>query len=153
MECGWSNPPCHTGAMLDRDMIRRTPSGYGAPRPTKGVAMRAILSVLILVSTVAAAAAAQPDDVIRQKIVGSWGQSSTCEDGHLTFKADGTFESKGTGDPAGTAGTYSIDQGHLSGHIGESSMEVVSVDFDGDTLVIDDGSGNPERLDRCPTAQ
>ena len=32
-------------------------------------------------------------------------------------------------------------------------MPVMLVDFDGDTLLLDDGSGEPDRLDRCQAAQ
>ena len=118
--------------------------------------MRAAFSVLAFACTLAATAAIAappPDDVIRQKIVGSWGPSATCEEGRLTFNADGTFESKGPGNADGTAGTYTIDQGHLAGQNGDNDMPVVLVDFDGDTLLLDNGSGNPDRLDRCQVAQ
>ena len=115
--------------------------------------MRAALFGLALVSTVAAAAAAPSDDVIRQKIVGSWGQSPTCQEGRLVFGADGSFSSQGTQDSQSVGGTYAIDQGRLTGHSGDTDMQVVLVDFDGDTLLLDDGSGNPERLDRCQAAQ
>ncbi len=116
--------------------------------------MRAALFGLALLSTVTAALAAPPsDDVIRQKIVGSWGQSATCQDGHLTFNADGSFESAGASADSKVNGTYAIDKGQLSGRVGENDMPVVLVDFDGDTLLIDDGSGSPERLDRCQTTQ
>jgi hypothetical protein len=116
--------------------------------------MRAALFALALLCTATAAFAAPPsDDVIRQKIVGSWGQSATCEDGRLTFNADGTFESKGPGNPDGTGGTYTIDQGHLAGRNGDNDMPVVLIDFDGDTLLLDNGSGQPDRLDRCQVAQ
>ena len=95
------------------------------------------------------AAAQPPDTVLRQKIVGSWGQTPACEAGRLTFKADGTFESKGAKAENGVSGTYAIDQGRLSGHNGDNSMPVMLVNFDGDTLLLDNGSGNPQRLDRC----
>ncbi len=118
--------------------------------------MRAAFSVLVLASILAATAAiaAPPsDDVIRQKIVGSWGQTPTCTDGHLTFNADGTFSSGSDNPDNDVKGTYTIDKGHLSGQNGDTDMPVMLIDFDGETLLLDDGSGSPQRLDRCQTAQ
>ena len=117
--------------------------------------MRAALSVLALACTLAATAAmaAPPtDDVMRQKIVGNWGQSPTCADGRLTFKTDGTFETKGLANADGVAGTYAIDQGRLTGKNGDNDMPVMLLDFDGDALLLDDGGGDAERLDRCQPA-
>ncbi len=116
--------------------------------------VRAALIVLALAATVSAAFAAPPsDDVIRQKIVGSWGQSVTCEEGRLTFNADGTFLSGGSNPDNSVNGTYAIDKGRLTGQNGDSDMPQMLVDFDGDTLLLDNGSGTPERLNRCPPAQ
>ena len=115
--------------------------------------MRVALFGLALASTLTAAFATTPDDVIRQKIVGSWGQSAACEEGRLTFNADGTFTSAGRNSDNDVSGTYAIDQGRLSGHSGETDMPQILVDFDGDALLLDNGSGNPDRLDRCQTPQ
>lgn len=93
------------------------------------------------------------DDVIRQKIVGSWGQSATCAEGHLTFNADGTFLSKGADQAEGITGTYVVDRGRLTGQNGDNDMPAMLVAFDGDSLLLDDGSGKPQRLDRCQTPQ
>jgi hypothetical protein len=99
--------------------------------------------------TAAAPPAPPPDSVLRQKIVGSWGQSAACKEGRLTFNSDGTFASKGTHEKTAVTGTYTIDQDRLSGRNGDNTMPVMLVDFDGDTLLLDDGSGKPERLARC----
>ncbi len=115
--------------------------------------MRAAFSVLALICTVTAAAAAPTDDVIRQKIVGSWGKSPACADGRLTFNADGSFVSQGAQQSDSVDGTYTIDQGRLNGHSGDNDMPAVLVDFDGEALLLDDGSGNPDRLARCQAAQ
>lgn len=115
--------------------------------------MRAALFVLALVCTVTGAAAAPSDDVIRQKIVGSWGQSPTCAEGNLTFNADGSFVSKSAAGENRLAGTYGIDGSHLNGKNGENDMPVMLVDFDGETLLLDNGSGSPQRLERCQAAQ
>jgi hypothetical protein len=113
--------------------------------------LSAALFVLALLPAVNVAAAPS-DDVIRQKIVGSWGKSLTCADGSLTFNADGSFVSKGADGAEGTAGTYAIDQGQLTGKTGDSEMPMMLVDFDGDTLLLND-SGNSLRFDRCQAAQ
>ncbi len=113
----------------------------------------AALFVLALLSAVNVAAAAPTDDIIRQKIVGSWGKSVTCPDGHLTFNADGSFISAGANADEAVNGTYAIDKGRLTGQTGDTEMPVMLVDFDGETLLLDDGGGNPERLDRCQAAQ
>ena len=143
--------------MLDRDISDRTPSGYGAPRPTKGVAPCARCALLCPFSSSFSPSRppprSRPTTSSARRSSESWGQSPACAEGHLSFKADGTFESKGAGDSAGATGTYTIDQGHLSGRVGDTDMEVVLIDFDGETLVIDDSSGNPQRLERCQAAQ
>lgn len=127
--------------------------------------MRPTLSVLALFCTLAAAPAlaasadsaapakAPSDDVIRQKIVGSWGQSAACAEGRLTFKSDGTFESKGADEANGITGSYAVENGRLSGKNGDNTMPDELVDFDGETLLLDNGSGDPERLERCQSAQ
>jgi hypothetical protein len=115
--------------------------------------MRIALSVLALLANVAVAAAAPSDNEIRQKIVGDWGQSVTCVEGRLTFKADGTFISRGAGDSDGVTGTYAIQDGRLTGSNGDSDMPTMMVDFDGDQMLLDDGGGTPQRLSRCPAAQ
>jgi hypothetical protein len=115
--------------------------------------MRAALLVLALLSGMTAVAAAPSDDVIRQKIVGSWGQSATCEEGRLSFNADGSFTSEGDNPDSAVAGTYAIADGRLSGQTGDNDMPVMLVDFDGETLLLDDGGGSPQRLSRCPAAQ
>lgn len=102
---------------------------------------------------VTAPAVPPADDVIRQKIVGSWGQSATCAEGRLTFNADGSFLSKGAGEPDGVTGTYVIDHGRLTGENGDNDMPTMLVNFDGDKLLLDDGSGSPQRLDRCQAPQ
>jgi hypothetical protein len=114
---------------------------------------RVALSLFALLSLTAMAAAAPSDDEIRQKIVGSWGQAATCGEGHLTFNADGSFESAGPTTGGKLSGTYSIDGGRLSGQNGDNDMPVMLVDFDGDTLLLDNGSGDPERLSRCTPPQ
>jgi hypothetical protein len=121
--------------------------GWEVPHPTEGLSMRIALSVLALLANVAVAAAAPSDDEIRQKIVGDWGQSVTCVEGRLTFKADGTFISRGAGD------SYAIQDGRLTGSNGDSDMPTMMVDFDGDQMLLDDGGGTPQRLSRCPAAQ
>ncbi len=118
--------------------------------------MRAALSVLALACTlIATAAVAAPpsDDAIRQKIVGSWGESAACANGRLIFNADGTFISQGAQELERVAGTYAIDQGRLTGKNTDTDMPVMLVDFDGETLLLDDGSGNPQHLERCQQAQ
>ncbi len=121
--------------------------------------MRAAFSVLAFLCALSASAAyaaeatPPPDDVLRQKIVGSWGQSAACADGRLTFNADGSFVSAGATADESVKGTYSIDQGKLTGQSDDTDMPVMLVDFDGDTLLLDNGGGDPERLARCTTAQ
>lgn len=99
------------------------------------------------------AVAPPSDDVIRQRIVGSWGQTADCKDGSLTFKTDGTFISKGVNEPTGATGTYAIDKGRLSGENGDGEMPVMLINFDGEAMLLDDGSGNPQRLARCQAQQ
>lgn len=119
--------------------------------------LSATLSILVLLSAIGlavAAPAAPPDDaVLRQKIVGSWGQTLTCTDGRLIFNADGTFVSAGRNPDGNVTGTYVIDQGRLTGHSGDTDMPAMLVGFDGDVLLLDDGSGDQQRLNRCQTAQ
>jgi hypothetical protein len=166
--------------MLRCEPYKPTPVAAG-PTPIEGVSMRAALSILFLACTLAAtAAAAAPattdapatpgapaaatpgaappaakpsDDVLRQKIVGSWGRSVTCDDGRLTFNADGSFTSGGGNPDNAVSGTYAIADGRLTGENGDNTMPDMLVDFDGDALLLDDGSGNPERLSRCQAAQ
>ena len=99
------------------------------------------------------AAAPPSDDILRQKIVGSWGQTPACPDGHLTFNADGSFQSAGANQSDAVTGTYTIDGGHLAGTSGDSEMPTMLVNFDGEMLLLDDGSGSPQRLNRCTTPQ
>jgi hypothetical protein len=118
--------------------------------------MRTALSGLALACMLAATAAmaAPPtDDVMRQKIVGSWGRSPTCDDGRLTFNADGSFTSGGGNPDSAVSGTYAIADGRLTGENGDNDMPDMLVDFDGEALLLDDGSGSPQRLDRCQPAQ
>ncbi len=116
--------------------------------------MSAAFSCLVLLATATVALAAPPaDDVIRQKIVGSWGDTPACAEGSLTFNQDGSFSSKAADGSDRVSGTYTIDGGRLSGKNGDNSMPVVLVDFDGEALLLDDGSGNPDRLARCQAAQ
>ena len=102
---------------------------------------------------VAAPAAKPSDDVLRQKIVGSWGRSATCDDGRLTFNADGSFTSGGGNPDNAVSGSYAIAAGRLTGENGDNDMPDMLVDFDGEALLLDDGSGNPQRLSRCQPAQ
>ena len=40
-----------------------------------------------------------------------------------------------------------------TGTSGDSDMPAMLVDFDGEMLLLDDGSGSPQRLNRCTTPQ
>jgi hypothetical protein len=104
--------------------------------------MRLILSTVVLLATAAAAGAAVSDADIKTKIVGNWADTDSCKDGYLVFNADGTFSSKG---PTGTPpeddliGTYTIVNGKLAGQAGAVQMPTITIDFNGEKLVMGDG--------------
>ena len=106
--------------------------------------MRLVLSTLVLLATVAAAGAANTSDAdIKTKIVGNWADTDSCKDGYLVFNADGTFASKGpTGSPPedDLNGNYTILNGKLTGQAGSVQMPTVSVDFNGEKLIMGDGA-------------
>ena len=105
--------------------------------------MRLVLVPLVFFATVTLAAAAATDAEIKTRIVGSWADTDSCTEGALVFNADGTFASKG---PAGTPpegdlmGTYTIVNGKLAGQAGAVQMPTISIDFDGEKLIMGDGA-------------
>jgi len=113
--------------------------------------MRSVLSTLVLLASVAVATAATSDADIKTKIVGNWADTDSCKDGYLVFNADGTFASKGpTGSPPedDLSGMYTIVNGKLSGQAGPVQMPTVTVDFDGEKLVMGDGP-DADKLVHC----
>jgi hypothetical protein len=122
-----------------------------SPTPTADFPMRPVLFTLVLLATATAAAAAASDTDIKTKIVGNWADTDSCKDGYLAFNADGTFASKGpTGSPPedDLTGTYSIVNGKLAGQAGAVQMPTVSVDFDGEKLIMGDGP-DADKLVHC----
>ena len=96
---------------------------------------------LAAAATSAASAAPPSDDVIRQKIVGSWGQTPACAEGHLTFKSDGTFASKGADEVDGVTGSYAVDHGRLTGKNGDNTMPDELVDKAVQAIILNARSG------------
>ena len=114
--------------------------------------MSAAFSVLALTSTLvatAAIAASLSDDVIRQKIVGSWGYLADCRDGKLIFNADGTFVLNMPGTSDTKRGTYAIADGKLTGKVDGDDMPEADVGFDKDDLYIESAKDDPNIFIRC----
>jgi hypothetical protein len=106
--------------------------------------MRFIVSGLAFLAVVMAAAlaAAAPDDELKMKIVGNWGDTDACSDGYLIFNADGTFVSKapeGSPPDDDLKGNYTIVDGKLSGKTADFEMPTIAISFDGDKLVMGTG--------------
>ena len=109
-----------------------------------------LLLPLALLCLTCSAAMAAGDDELRQKIVGSWGDTAACAHGSLIFNADGSFQSKDAAQADNDFnGTYAIADGKLTGKTGDSEMPMMDTRFDGDTLVLTGGDGTPQLLVRC----
>lgn len=115
--------------------------------------MRLALPALALLVALPTVAAAANDDEIKTAMVGSWGDNPACDNGRLTFAADGTFFSGDAEDAEGARkGTYEVKDGVLTGTAGEDSMPTAKVSFEGDTLILA-AEGHTDRLVHCSADQ
>ena len=114
-----------------------------------------LAALVLLATSVIPALAADTDDQLRQKIVGYWGDSDQCQGSVLVFRSDGTvdeIEVDRTRTPSVSTirtGTYQIAAGKLSGKMGGTVMPLVDLRFDGDTMVLVDGT-DESPVTRCP---
>ena len=110
----------------------------------------AVLLAFASVTLAISGASAATDDDLRKAIVGTWGNTTACNDEELTFRADGTFTSHTADSPTDANGTYQINGGHLTGTIGSTPMPDVALLYDGTNIAMqqDDGTKNP--MNACP---
>ncbi len=115
---------------------------------TKELPMRAGLPAFALLLLATAVAHAATDDEIRQKLIGSWGDTSACAKGALVFNADGTFAAKEADGSSRFEGTFEIKDGKLNGLVDKDAMPEMGIAFEEDTLVMS-GPDAPDKLVRC----
>jgi hypothetical protein len=83
-------------------------------------------------------------------LVGTWGPGAGCDQGRLTFNADGTFSaSNSTADANPRTGTYQITGGKLTGSADGNSMPTVTLSVENGSIVFTNDSGGKETLVPC----
>ena len=107
--------------------------------------MRLVLSSLVVLATVASAAAATDAD-LKTSIAGKWADTASCATGgYMQFNADGTFfQSAPPGAPTSTAinGTYDIKNGQLTGLANGQTMGPEAISFADGKMTMSDSSGS-----------
>ena len=112
--------------------------------------MKKTFAAFLALCAIPTLAQAATDDELRSMIIGTWSDRATCENGTLTFNADGTFGSSGT-EPDGSdglKGTFQIVGGKLAGTSGGEAMPEATISFEGETLVFAT-QGRTDRLVHC----